>query len=95
MSLLAENENNESYTFGHMIKQKYAADFIHAMIKEADDHEKRNNWEVVNRWEKPPGVNTISAIWDFRCKIFPDVRINKNKARLCAHGEIQQYGVNY
>ena len=38
MALLSEKENNESYTFGQMIKQKDAADFIHAMIKEADDH---------------------------------------------------------
>ena len=29
------------------------------MIKEADDNEKRNNWEVLHCWDKPPGVNTI------------------------------------
>ena len=33
MVLLAEKENNESYTFGQMLKQPDAADFIHAMIK--------------------------------------------------------------
>ena len=44
MELLANKENNESYTFGYMLKQKYAADFIHAMIKKADDNEKRNHW---------------------------------------------------
>ena len=50
MALLAEKENNESYTFGQMLKQPYAADFIHAMIKEADDHESRDHWYVVPRW---------------------------------------------
>ena len=35
MALLAEKENIESYTFGQMLKQTDAADFIHAMIKEA------------------------------------------------------------
>ena len=35
IALLAEKENNESYTFGQMLKHKYAADFIHAMIKES------------------------------------------------------------
>ena len=39
MALLAEKESNESYTFCQMLKQPDAADFIHAMIKEADDHE--------------------------------------------------------
>ena len=33
MALLVEKENNKSYTFVQMIKQKDAADCIHAMIK--------------------------------------------------------------
>ena len=45
-----------------MIKQKDSADFIHTMIKEADDHEKRNHWEVVHGWDKPNGFKTILAI---------------------------------
>ena len=45
-----------------MLKQKYAADFIHTMIKEADDNEKRNHGEVVHRWEIPPGVKKFLAI---------------------------------
>ena len=95
MELLAGKENNESYTFGQIIKQKDAADFIHAMIKEAGDNEKRNNWEVVHRWYKPPGAKTILFIWDFRRKFFTDGHINKHKARIFAHGGMQQYGVNY
>ena len=50
MSLLAEKENNESYTLGQMLKQPDAADFIHAMIKKADDHESRDHWDVVPCW---------------------------------------------
>ena len=78
-----------------MLKHKDAADFIHSMIKEADDNEKRNHWEVVHFWDKPPGVKTILAIWDIRRKRFPGGRINKHKTLLCAHGGMQQYGVNY
>ena len=78
-----------------MLKQKDAYDFIHAMIKEADDHEKCIHWEVVHRWDKPPGVKTVLAIWYFRHKRFPNGRINKHKVRLFAHGGMQQYGVNY
>ena len=65
------------------------------MIKEADDRKKRNNWVIVHRWDKPPGVKNILAIWYFRRKRFPDGRMNKHRSRLCAHGGMQQYGVNY
>ena len=71
MALLSERENNESYTFGQMLKQTDAADFIHVMIKEADDHESRDHWDVVPRWEKPPDVKAILAIWAFKRKRFP------------------------
>ena len=50
MALLTEKENNESYTFGQMIKQPDAADFIHAMIQEADNHESLYHWDLVPRW---------------------------------------------
>ena len=50
MALLAEKENNEAYTFGQMLKQPDAADFIHAMTKESDDYESRDHWDVVPCW---------------------------------------------
>ena len=48
MVFLVEKENNESYTFGQMLKQPDAADFIHTMIKEADDPDSRDHWVVVS-----------------------------------------------
>ena len=44
---------------------------------------------------EPPDVRAILAIWDFKQKRFPDGCINKHRARLCAHGGIQKYGVSY
>ena len=70
MALLAGKENNDSYTFEQILKQPDTADFIHAMIKEADDHESRDHWDVVPRWEKPPNVKEILAIWAFKWKRF-------------------------
>ena len=78
-----------------MLKQPDAADFIHAMTKESDDYESRDHWDVLPRWENPPDVKAILDIWAFKWKRFPDGRINKHKARLCAHGGMQQYGVTY
>ena len=40
-------------------------------------------------------MKAILAIWDFKQERFPDGRINKHKARICAHGGMKQYGVNY
>ena len=88
-ALLAGKENNESYTFKQMLRQPDAADFVQAMIKEVNDHETRGHWEVIPRWQKPQGEKTVMAIWSFKRKRFPDGRLNKHKACICAHGGIQ------
>ena len=89
MALMAEKEDNESYTFKQMLLQDDKVDFIKAMMKEAGDHESKGHWEVVHRSEKPPEVKTILAIWAFKRKRYPDGRIWKHKARLCAHGGVE------
>ena len=95
MVLAAGKANNESYTFREMLKQDDAAEFIKAMLKETQDHESRGHWEVVKRSALPIGVKTIQSIWSFKRKRFPDGTLNKYKARLCAHGGMQQWGINY
>ena len=35
------------------------------------------------------------SIWSFKRKRDPDERIIKHKSHLCAHGGMQQWGVNY
>ncbi len=35
------------------------------------------------------------AIWSFKRKHFPDGSLNKYKARLCAHGGQQTWGLDY
>ena len=95
MALTASKANNESYTFREMLKQDDASDFIKAMEKESYDHASRGHWEIVKRSAIPLGTKTIQAIWSFKRKRFPDGSLNKHKARLCAHGGMQQWGVNY
>jgi len=95
MVLAAGKSNNECYTFREMLKEEDATDFIEAMKVEVAAHEKRDHWEVVKRSSVPFGTKTIQAIWSFKRKRFPDGSINKFKARLCAHGGMQQWGVNY
>ena len=43
----------------------------------------------------PRGIKPIMVIWSFKRKRYPNVTLNKHKARLCAHGGQQQWGINY
>ena len=95
MALATGKEDNESCTYKQMLQQEDRADFIKAMLKETNDHETKGHWEVVPRSEKPVNVKSILAIWAFKRKRYPDGRIWKHKARLCAHGGMQTLGVNY
>ena len=95
MALLAGKENNETYTFKEMLKQEDAPQFIDAMRKEVQVHEERDHWEIIHRSQLPPGTKTILSIWSFKRKRFPSGELNKHKARLCAHGGMQTWGVNY
>ena len=57
-----------------------------AMMKEIQDHENRGHMHLFPRTKIPDGQKTILAIWSFKRKRFLDGRVNKHKARLCAHG---------
>jgi hypothetical protein len=87
--------NNKVFTYTKALQQPDAAQFVDAMKKEIDDHKSCNHWEVVPRSTLPVGTKTIQAIWSFKRKCFPDGSLNKHKARLCAHGGMQQWGVSY
>jgi hypothetical protein len=65
------------------------------MEKEVEDHEGCGHWIMVPRSTIPSGNKPIKAIWSFKRKNFPDGRLNKHKARLCAHGGMQRWGENY
>lgn len=54
--------------------------------------EANHTWEVV---DKPNDVNLISTKWVFKVKMLPNGQIDKYKARLCARGFTQEYGVDY
>ena len=87
--------DNDTYTLREMLKQDDKADFVAAMTKEVKDHESRNHWTILPRSVIPSGTKTILAVWSFKRKRYPDGRVLKHKARLCAHGGMQTWGVNY
>merc|ERR1711966_113489 len=95
MVLAAGQTHNEVYTFKDMLKEDDRSDFVKAMAKEIEAHEERGHWVAVPRISMPSGTKTIQSIWAFKRKRHPDGTLNKHKARLCAHGGMQQWGINY
>ena len=81
---------NESFTFRNAMKQDDNLEFVDAMEKEISDHEKGKHWSMVHRDTLPHKSLPIKSIWSFKRKRKPDGEFLKHKARLCAHGGIQQ-----
>ena len=69
-------------------------DFVVAMMKEIEDHEERDHWMLFKRADMPKDAKTILSVWAFKIKRLPDGTITKHKARLNAHGGMQQWGVD-
>ena len=78
-----------------MLKQPDKYKFVEAMLAETAVHEKRNHWTAMLRNDMPAGAKTIFSIWSFKRKRIPDGTVSKYKARLCAHGGMQSWGVDY
>jgi hypothetical protein len=78
-----------------MLREEDNRQYFKAMEVELDDHEVQNHWTLVERNNMLPGAKTVMAIWSFKCKRFPDGSLNKHKARLCAHGGRQTWGLDY
>ena len=72
------------------------------MIKEVAAHESRSHCTLMKNIEannksknKDRKLKTILSIRSFKRTRFPDGRLMNNKSRLCAHGGMKQWGVNY
>ena len=65
------------------------------MGTEVREHEKQNHRETVKCSSIPEGTKIIQSIWSFKRKYFPSGFFQKHKARLCAHGGMQKWGVSY
>ena len=74
---------------------EYWEEFKTAMDKEVDQLEEHGTWHWVERKSLPKGTNILPTTWVLRIKRYPDGRLNKFKARLCARGDKQVAGVDY
>ena len=91
----ADITTNECFTSRNAMKQEDKMSFVDAMEKEILDHENGEQWSIVHRNTLPKKAWPIKAIWSFKRKQNPDGELLKHKARLCAHGGMQQWGGSY
>ena len=87
--------SNETFTYSGMLREDDHKQFFQAMEVELEDHKERNHWTLMEQKDLPIGTKTIMAIWSFKRKMFLDGSLNKHKARLCAHGGQQTWGLDY
>ena len=60
--LKADSATNDTYTLSETFKQD------DVMVKEVQDHEDREHWELFARNLMPAGSKTIMAVWSFKRK---------------------------
>ena len=91
-ALATDIASNESYTLSQTVKQDDWESFVEAMQVKVKAHEEGRHWTMVPCLSLPLKAEPIKAIWSFKHKRFPDSRLNKHKARICAHGGMQRWG---
>ena len=84
---------NDTLTFKEATSKSGRLGFVEETRKEICAYEIENYWNLGRRRELN-GKNTTIYIWYFKRKRYPDGRLIKNKACLCAHGGMQKWGVN-
>ena len=87
-------QDNNIYTFRDAMRQPDSSEFIKAMYKGIQDHHECVHLKIVLR-ASVGNPKTILAIWSFKRKRLPNGQISCYKTRLCAHGGMQHWGVNY
>ena len=79
-------------SFAEAISGSKSREWKLAIKDQLDSLGANHTWNVV---ERPNGANLISTKWVFKIKKLPNGQVDKYKARLCARGFTQEYGVDY
>ena len=88
--------DNGVYTYSQMWKQPDATQFIEAMETETNNLFTKNVWKYHLRSKVPKDNKPLMSVWGFKRKVsLTDGEVIKHKARICADGRMQTWGVNY
>ena len=91
----ASSDPNDTFTLSKMLKRDDIKKFTVSIVKEVQDHEDRDHWEVLDGCKMPANSKTILSVWAFKIEEFPDGTIHKYESRLNAHGGMQRWGIDY
>ena len=70
--------------------------FRGSILKEIQDHEMNQHWEVIPKQDMPPNTKLLDMVWAMQRKRQIDTRqVYKWKIRLNVHGGQQEHGVNF
>ena len=70
--------------------------FRRSILKEIQDHETNQHWEVIPKQDMPPNTKLLDMVWAMWRKRRIDTRqVYKWKACLNVHGGQQEHGVNF
>ncbi|MGZ8880111.1 MAG: reverse transcriptase domain-containing protein, partial [Halobacteriota archaeon] len=88
----AKLADNEVFHYGQAKKQPDWPDFCKAMVAEICTLDRI--WHLVPH-AALGDAKVVKAIWSIKRKRSPDGTLLKHKARLCAHGGMQEHGEHY
>ena len=85
-------ENIAPLSYKEAIKSPDAKEWEEAMRNEMNSLKENQVWTLV---ELPKGKKVLGSRWVLRVKLNPDGSVNRYKARLCAQGFNQKWGIDY
>jgi hypothetical protein len=87
-----DDEDEKASSFQEIMKSKHKNEWKEAMDKEIKSIKDHQTWELVPR---PRNQKVIGSRWIFKIKRHADGSIERYKARFCAKGYTQKFGVDY
>ena len=86
---------NDPLTYNEICNRADAQEWYRAADIEIAALESNNTFELVDPADIPNGQRPIRCKWVFKTKVNSDGTLDKRKARLCAKGCSQRFGVDY
>jgi hypothetical protein len=79
-------------SYEEAVQGKHSREWRLAIRDQLQSLEANHTWDIV---DEPKDINLIDTKWVFKIKMLPNGQIDKYKARLCARGFTQEYGIDY
>jgi hypothetical protein len=95
LAFAAKANNDDSPNFYQAMNGPDAEGYYEAMVKELEQLETKDPWELVRIEDLPEDVNILDSTWVFKRKRTPDGQVKKLKARFCVRGDQQIEGIDF